>query len=140
MKPFIPDYIPSIGDLDSFVKIPRPDFDTGSSAAQDTLGWTVLDEPAAVQADATALDLFLRLHVKQSNLAPITVRNIEFADRHPKKVQAWINNIAEIHKQKPAPNVMYKNNMPDVEQLMQAWPEEMEEALKSVCYLKLVNY
>lgn len=25
LKPFIPDYIPSIGGIDEFIKVPRPD-------------------------------------------------------------------------------------------------------------------
>jgi len=25
LKPFIPDYIPSIGGIDQFIKVPRPD-------------------------------------------------------------------------------------------------------------------
>jgi intraflagellar transport protein 46 len=25
LKPFIPDYIPAIGDIDEFIKVPRPD-------------------------------------------------------------------------------------------------------------------
>ena len=25
LKPFIPDYIPAVGEIDTFIKIPRPD-------------------------------------------------------------------------------------------------------------------
>ena len=25
LRPFIPDYIPAVGDIDAFIKIPRPD-------------------------------------------------------------------------------------------------------------------
>lgn len=35
LKPFIPDYIPAIGDADEFIKVPRPD------GAQDFLGLKV---------------------------------------------------------------------------------------------------
>lgn len=34
-KPFVPDYIPALGDVDDFLKIPRPD------GARDLLGLTV---------------------------------------------------------------------------------------------------
>ena len=45
LKPFIPDYIPAIGDIDEFIKVPRPD------GKPDDLGLKVLDEPAAKQSD-----------------------------------------------------------------------------------------
>ena len=54
LQPFIPDYIPSIGQPDCFLKIPRPD---GKS---DGLGVSLLDEPAAKQSDPTTLELQLR--------------------------------------------------------------------------------
>jgi intraflagellar transport protein 46 len=39
-KPFIPDYIPSVGEVDAFLKMPKPD------AKEEDLGITVIDEPA----------------------------------------------------------------------------------------------
>jgi len=50
-KPFIPDYIPAVGDIDAFIKVLRCEHDN------ETLGLTVLDEPAALQSDPTILDL-----------------------------------------------------------------------------------
>jgi intraflagellar transport protein 46 len=128
LKPFIPDYIPAIGEIDSFVKVPRPDDKT------DTLGLQVLDEPASRQSDPTSLDLFLRLHAKQAHLTPVAVRSIEFADKNPKKVAAWISNVQDVHRQKPPPTVHYSKPMPEIEQLMQVWPQDFEEALKEVCF------
>ena len=40
-KPFIQDYIPAVGDIDAFIKLPRPD------GLVEPLGKTFLDEPAA---------------------------------------------------------------------------------------------
>ena len=40
-KPFIQDYIPAVGDIDAFIKLPRPD------GNEELLGKTNLDEPAA---------------------------------------------------------------------------------------------
>ena len=62
MKPFIPDYIPAVGDIDSFLKVPHPE------GKKDGLGLTVLDEPSAQQSDPTVLDMRLRLASKQTNL------------------------------------------------------------------------
>ncbi len=61
LKPFIPDYIPSIGDIDAFIKVPRPD------GKQDNLGLTVIDEPSSNQSDPHVLDLFFRTLTKQTS-------------------------------------------------------------------------
>lgn len=47
LKPFIPEYIPGVGDVDAFIKVPAP------GNKQDLLGLKVLDEPAARQTDPT---------------------------------------------------------------------------------------
>eukprot|EP00466_Bigelowiella_natans_P012907 jgi/Bigna1/91104/estExt_fgenesh1_pg.C_880077 len=126
MKPFIPEYIPSVGDIDSFLKVPHPE------GKKDGLGLTLLDEPASQQSDPAVLDMRLRLASKQTNLKPITVRCIESADKEPKKITRWIENIQKVHREKPPPTVIYSNQMPDIEQLMQVWPPEFEDLLKTV--------
>ncbi|VDQ13067.1 unnamed protein product [Trichobilharzia regenti] len=60
LKPFIPDYMPAVGDIDAFLKVPRPD------GKPDHLGLLVLDEPCANQSDPTVLDLQLRALSKQT--------------------------------------------------------------------------
>ena len=40
LKPFVPEYIPCIGEVDAFLKMPKPD------GTKEDLGITVLDEPA----------------------------------------------------------------------------------------------
>ena len=54
LKPFVPDFQPAVGDIDEFVKIPRPD------GVADELGLRVLDEPKATQSDPDVLRLKLR--------------------------------------------------------------------------------
>ena len=51
LKPFIPEYVPAIGDIDAFLKVPRPD------GKEDALGLTVLDEPSSKQSDPHVLGL-----------------------------------------------------------------------------------
>lgn len=38
LRPFIPDYIPAIGEVDAFIKIPKPDNE------DETLGINIIDE------------------------------------------------------------------------------------------------
>ncbi|XP_025101749.1 LOW QUALITY PROTEIN: intraflagellar transport protein 46 homolog [Pomacea canaliculata] len=126
LKPFIPDFIPSVGDIDAFVKIPRPD------NKPDTLGLTVLDEPCAKQSDPTVLDLQLRAISKQTTAKALVVKRLEKAEKNPKAIESWIESIRNLHRSKPPPNVHYSRNMPDVETLMQEWPPEFEDLLKEV--------
>ena len=70
MKPFIPEYVPAIGDIDAFLKVPRPD---GKS---DSLGLVVLDEPSSRQSDPHVLNLQMRYTSKQPIAASLpTVRH-----------------------------------------------------------------
>jgi len=128
MKPFVPDYIPAVGDIDAFLKMPRPD------QKPDNLGLSVLDEPGGTQSDPTVLDLQLRATAKQTNLKPMIVRSIDCADKPTKNkaITAWVNSINELHRTKPPTQVNYTKNMPDIEQLMQVWPAEFEQMLQTV--------
>lgn len=72
MMCFVPDYLPSIGQIDTFIKVPRPD------GKPDGLGLTQLDEPATVESDRTVLELQLRAISKKKNNDPITVYIIFF--------------------------------------------------------------
>jgi intraflagellar transport protein 46 len=54
LKPFIPDYIPAVGDIDEFLKVGRPD------GKPEELGLHVMDEPSSKQSDPTVLNLQLR--------------------------------------------------------------------------------
>jgi len=123
LKPFIPDYIPAVGDIDPFLKVPRPD------DQKELLGLTELDEPSAHQSDPTVLELTYRIISKKSTFKPVTVGSIEHADKNPKAVTNWITSIEGVHRKKPAPNVVYSRTMPDIEQLMQVWPAEFEQLL-----------
>jgi intraflagellar transport protein 46 len=122
LKPFIPDYIPAIGEMDPFLKMPRPD------GKADPLGLAVLDEPAAQQTDPTVLDLQLRAISTQAALQPIVIDSVDAA-ANPQKIETWMKNMKDLHDGNPAPKVDYSRAMPEMETLMQMWSPEMEEAL-----------
>lgn len=123
LKCFIPEFIPSIGEMDGFIKVPRPD------GKNDELGLKILDEPAAAQSDPTVLELQLRATSKKQQHGDVAVRSIENAEKNPGEIDKWIKNISDLHKSKPLPHVEYRRNMPDLEALMEIWPEEFETAL-----------
>ena len=53
LKPFIPSYLPSVGEVDAFLKVPRPD------NAPEELGLTVMDEPTTKGVDKYILEMEL---------------------------------------------------------------------------------
>jgi intraflagellar transport protein 46 len=124
LKPFCPELIPSVGEVDAFLKMPRPD------KAASQLGLTLLDEPGINPSDPSILDLQLRALSKNQELEPMEVRSIENAEKNPKEVENWVRRIDDLNRSKPAPTVQYSRRMPDIETLMQVWPAEFEEQLQ----------
>jgi intraflagellar transport protein 46 len=123
LKCFIPEYIPSIGEMDAFVKVPRPD------GANDELGLKLLDEPSASQSDPTVLELQLRATSKKLQYGDVVVRSIENAAKNPLAIEKWIQNVSDLHRSKPPVQVHYRKNMPDIDFLMDQWPEQFEAIL-----------
>ncbi|XP_072740475.1 intraflagellar transport protein 46 homolog isoform X2 [Ciconia boyciana] len=126
LQPFIPDFIPAVGDIDAFLKVPRPD------GKPDNLGLLVLDEPSTKQSDPTVLSLWLTENSKQHNITQIKVKSLENAEKNPKAIDSWIESISELHRCKPPATVHYTRPMPDIETLMQEWSPEFEELLGKV--------
>ncbi|KAJ3199140.1 Intraflagellar transport protein 46, partial [Entophlyctis luteolus] len=97
----------------------------------ESLGLAVLDEPSGKQSDPTVLDLHLRAVTKSIAPVPQVIRSIDSVSlrSNTKPLDSWIRNVKELHAAKPAPTVHYSRRMPDIEELMQVWPAEIEDAL-----------
>ena len=96
LKPFVPDYVPAVGNMDAFLKVRRPD------GERDELGLKLVDEPGGVQSDATVLELQLRA-VSKKRHGEAAVAAIEGAHRAPQQIQRWIDSIEDLHRAKPPP-------------------------------------
>merc|ERR1712141_325837 len=123
-KPFIPDYIPAVGDIDAFIKVPKPD------GSKELNGLSILDEPAARQSDPSVLDLQLRAISKRSTQKQALVKKVDNTEKSTKAIDKWIKDISDLHRSKPPPSVHYSKPMPDIDTLMQEWPSQLEEVLK----------
>lgn len=87
LKPFIPDYIPAVGEVDAFLKMPKPD------GNKEDLGITQLDEPALNCEDKTVLEL---KYVQCKNVVratPMNVDSIDNAEKKQKEITRWINSV-----------------------------------------------
>jgi len=89
----------------------------------------VLSEPSSKQSDASAIELQLRAASKQAVRASAQVRSIDHAHTNPGKVAQWIRNVEMVHRRKPPASVHFTGVMPDVDELMQTWPAEVEALL-----------
>ena len=126
VRPFIPDYIAAVGEVDAFLKAPRPD------GSEENLGILVLDEPKLNQSDPALLEIKIKPKIKRPGTGQATVRSIENADKNPKQITRWISTISEAHRNKPPANVTYTKPMPDSDTLMDIWHPEMEELLSRI--------
>jgi intraflagellar transport protein 46 len=113
IKPFIPNYVPSIGEVDAFIKINRPD------NKLEELGLDYVDEPAINGIDPSIFSLELAYKLKSKIPDSYKIKNIEEAHKNPKMIQNWIDNLENLHKETSSNFIDYSNKMPDLESLMQ---------------------
>lgn len=114
LKVFVPEYIPAVGEVDAYLKMPRPDGEL------EQLGLYQMDEPALNQSKKAKLDLMMNEFMKKKKTGKNQiVHSIENAEKNPKEIIGWINDVAEIQKNKQAPTVSYTKSMPDIDNLMQ---------------------
>ncbi len=127
-KPFIPDYIPAVGEVDAFLKMKKP------SGDDEELGITVLDEPSLNHIDDKVLEMKYIQLKKTLTVQPtaMSVKSVECAEKNHKEVTNWINNVTELHKGRPPPTVNYTKQMPDFDLLMEEWPQGMERAMREI--------
>ena len=126
LAPFMAEYLPAAGEVDEFIKPPRPD------GREDGMGLKRVDEAGVAQSDPTVLDLQLRAVSKKSGLEPVSLKSLEHAEKNPKDILKWVASIAELRRSAPPPSVRYSRPMPDIEALMQEWPAEFEQQLRQV--------
>lgn len=124
LKPFIPDFIPAVGDIDAFIKV--------ESNNPLELGLTVLDEPSAKQSDPNIMELQLRSLTKTSSARASKFKTVSNVDKEIKVVDKWIKDIEDLHRSQPAPTIQYTKTMPEIDQLMQVWPHEVEDLLRAM--------
>lgn len=109
-QPFIPEFIPAVGDIDAFLKvIPPVGLVSEIPITTDAqLGLIVLDEPAANQSDPALLHLQLRAEsAKTTDDCNVIVKKINSIEKNNKVIDKWIKDISALHKSKSFPAVHY---------------------------------
>ena len=126
-RPFLPDLSPAIGAIDAFIKVPRPD------GQLDQLGLTVLDEPTIACSNPQILKMQLRERfgvVSQNDQGDGYISYIENPRENHKA--PFFESYDEILRNRAPPSISYTYTMPDLEDLMEPWPEKFETTLNSL--------
>ena len=150
LQPFLPDYIPCIGDIDPIIKISMPPTLSGqplpeSLQAHEYVGFVYLDEPNAQQSDPAVIDLALRAislqeTTKETNAKVRSIRLPPFSNNMDanksaphKALQNWIDTVADLQTKKNRPTGAASKGASlvddDLEKLMAEWPSEIDFAL-----------
>ena len=101
---------------------------------QEELGLVVLDEPTITGIDPSIFALELSYKLKSKAGSNFIVKSVENAEKNPLKIQNWVDQITNLHKEKMGSDVSYTKPMPNIESLMQIWPESMESSLKDLLF------
>ena len=139
LKPFIPSYLPAIGEVDAFIKVNRPD------NSPEELGLQIMDEPTTKGVDKYILEMELAETTK-CKIDKFNVKSIPNAEKKPNEITDWINKVEDFQKRKVPTDVNYSNKMPDKNSLMEVWPEKEEKHFKSIPFpdgkmnISLENY
>ncbi|KAL4167171.1 hypothetical protein KRP22_012657 [Phytophthora ramorum] len=125
LKPFLPEFTPSVGLPFDGIKISRPD------GKEDNIGVEVLREPSG-ETNVAELELLMKVSITHHNKLRSrseAVRSIEWAAQRPQEIDQWIASVEKVQRTKPLAQVNYKQPMPPLSQLMELWPEEFENFL-----------
>ena len=102
LKPFIPDFIPAVGDIDAFLAVAPPESSEDLSVAN--IGLTVLAEPMAAQSDPSVLDLQLRAVTKQiGGRVAARSKKVAGGEAANKELEKWIRDISDLHRSQTLP-------------------------------------
>ncbi|KPM12014.1 intraflagellar transport protein 46-like protein [Sarcoptes scabiei] len=135
LKPFLPDNVPTVGNVDAFIKIPYPD------NRSNQLGLIVLDEPSTQQSDTTLLEMTLRTFSHETNRSDSFIQSAQtafessnvFVAKNNREIEKWIDNIQLLHEAAVRPEsfalIHQKPDHESIVSLMQEWPEQFENVL-----------
>lgn len=126
---FVPEFFPSVGDIDAFLKIVTPEplksFDTTQLGEIGRLGLEVLDEPGE-QSEEALLQIKLRSIFSKPLAAPSALV------KSPKDIDKWIQEIQSLHASRIHDNMMQQHQTQiNIDNLMTEWPDDIERRIEN---------
>ncbi|XP_055599494.1 intraflagellar transport protein 46 homolog isoform X2 [Uranotaenia lowii] len=131
LRIFVPDFIPSVGDIDAFLKVNSPPFIDEKKKKLMTehirkLGLETLDEPCGDQSDRVLLQMKMRSIFTKPLETPSAIA------KSPKDIDRWITEIQALKANQSTQNVNALKSTVNIDSLMSEWPEEVEKMLDTV--------
>lgn len=97
----------------------------------EELGLNAIDEPTINGVDPSVFSIELSYVMKTKVPSNMHIKTVENAEKNPKQIQNWVDQITNLHKEKMSSNVSYSKQMPGIESLMQVWPDKIEQLLST---------
>ena len=131
LQPFIPDYVPAVGDVDAFLKVSEPPLlkPERSKEMQEhfqKLGLYFLDEPSGTQSEPSLLNMKLRSALTGSgnNAHSASSQQVPMAKSN-KDIDKWINEVEQVHM---AQSVYDAQPRKDIDSMIIDWPRSYANA------------
>ncbi|XP_037825930.1 intraflagellar transport protein 46 homolog [Lucilia sericata] len=135
LQPFIPEYVPAVGDVDAFLKVTEPPLlkPQRSKEMQEhlqKLGLYFLDEPSGTQSEPSLLNMKLRsaLTGSSKNSRSTSAQMVPFA-KSTKDIDKWINEVEQVHMSQSVYDAQPRK---DIENMIIDWPRSYAEATGAV--------
>ncbi|XP_036329641.1 intraflagellar transport protein 46 homolog [Rhagoletis pomonella] len=135
LQPFIPDFVPSVGDVDAFLKVTTPPLlkPQRKQEINDFLykmGLYVLDEPSGDQSEPSLLNMKLRSVLSGSVAkARTTSAALIPTAKSSKEIDKWINEVEKLHMTQMVNDVQPRK---EIEPLLLNWPRSYADASGAV--------
>lgn len=135
LQPFIPDFVPSVGDVDAFLKVTIPPLSKPQRQQEideylHKMGIYLLDEPSGEQSEPSLLNMKLRsvLTGSGSNARSASASLIPTA-KSPKEIDKWINEVEKLHMTQTVNDIQPRK---EIEPLLINWPRSYADASEAV--------
>lgn len=132
LYPFIPDYVPAVGDVDAFLKVESPNLSQNSRQKElldhlSQMGLSYLDEPSGHQSDPSVLSIKMRSVLTGSGKHSANIK-IPIA-KNAKDIDKWINEVEQFHV---GQTIVDLQNTKDVQTLLAEWPMSFERVIEQL--------
>lgn len=130
--PFIPDYVPAVGDVDAFLKVESPNLSQNSRRGEllehlSQMGVSYLDEPSGHQSDPSVLSIKMRSVLTGGGKHSANIK-IPIA-KNSKDIDKWINEVEQFHVGQTIVDI---HSSKDVQTLLTDWPISFEKVIQEL--------
>ncbi|XP_075153354.1 intraflagellar transport 46 [Haematobia irritans] len=125
LQPFIPDYVPAVGDVDAFLQVTEPPLLNPQRRREveehlKKLGLYFLDEPSGAQSEPSLLNMKLRSALTGSGSnGRSTSASLVPTAKSNKDIDKWINEVEQVHMSQSVYDVQPRK---DIENMVIDWP------------------